>query len=53
MWLIVDSTHGWFLEYWTFPEKRCVVSLKTDCEAELETLEAMCEVLKAMKVVPR
>ena len=51
MWVIVDSTQGWFLEYWIFPEKKCVVSLKS--EMELEVLEAVCNILKAMKVVPR
>ena len=51
MWVIVDSTEGWFLEYWVFPEKKCVVSLKSDLQWEI--LEAVCNVLKACKVVPR
>ena len=35
MWVIVDSTQGWFLEYWIFPEKKCVVSLKSEMELEV------------------
>ncbi len=50
MWLIVDCTQGWFLEYWLFPEKKCVVSLKS--EYDLEVLEAGGSVLKAVKVGP-
>lgn len=51
MWLIADSTKGFFLEYWIMPEKKCVVSLKSDLP--LEVLESVMMILRAMKVVPR
>ena len=51
MWLIVDSTKGFFLEYWLMPQKKCVVSLQAD--VDLETLEEIMMLLRGHKVAPR
>lgn len=50
MWLINDSTQGFFLEYWIMPEKKCVVSMKAD---SLKSMEALVVILNALKVEPR
>ena len=50
-WLVADTTKGFFLEYWLFPECKCVVSLKAD--VELETMEALMRILQACEAVPR
>jgi len=51
MWVIADTTQGFYLEYWLFPERRCVVSLKAD--VDLGTLEDIMMLLRGHKVVPR
>jgi hypothetical protein len=51
MWLIADTTQGFFLEFWVFPERKCVVSLKSNLD--LEILESIRGFLIACQVVPR
>lgn len=51
MWIVNDTTQGFFLEYWIFPERKCVVSLKTNLS--LEILETMRMFLMACMVEPR
>lgn len=51
LWLIADTTQGFFLEYWLMPEKKCVVSLRSDLD--LEVMEAVMGILRACQVVPR
>lgn len=51
MWLIVDSTKGFFLEYWLMPQKKCVVSLQADLD--LGKLEELMMLLRGYKVTPR
>lgn len=51
MWVIADTTNGFFLEYWLVPEKQCVASFKADCD--LDTLEALMRIMRAFKVEPR
>jgi hypothetical protein len=51
MWVIADTTDGFFLEYWLFPERRCILSMKGDCP--LEDLESAMRMLRELKIEPR
>ena len=50
-WYIADSTQGFMLEYWTNDPRKCLVSLKADCD--VETLQAVMGLLRALKMKPR